>query len=243
MAGYKVQNNARAWLRRLLASGLWLWCSAAAFSQQNMVREQTILADASPQAAAPDTSITSALVNIASRASVAFTGRITKLERSGDVLEVSFLVEQALLGNPSGIYIVREWAGLSPLGQSHYVLGERIAVFLHAPGKSGLSSPVDGQEGIVPIVQASADQAPLLDLRRMATRVGRAMRQPLTEAETSAIALNDAKTLLSRSRPVRFDPVRCRLPFPIAHPGPVELNPARLNILHNNIIFDRPVAQ
>jgi hypothetical protein len=244
MAFLLARNNAREWLRRLLVSGLWLWFSAGAFSQmparvQEMARAQVVLQQQDlrlapvivPQeSSAPPASLGAALESVASRAAVAFTGRVIRLERTGDVLEVSFAVESPLIGNPGSTYTVREWAGLSPLGQSHYTMGERVAIFLHAPGKSGLSSPVDGQEGIVPILQESAEQQPLLDMRRLGTRVVRAMRQPMEAESTSAIALSDASALVawasrnsSSTRTAYFEPGRL---------DPGRLDPARLERAH-----------
>jgi hypothetical protein len=234
-----LQNNAREWLRRLLISGLWLWFSAGAFPQalERTLVPEPVLAQ---QQTAPSTTI-AALFSLSSRSAVAFTGRIVKIERTGDVVDVTFLIDTPLVGSTGSTYTVREWAGLSPMGQSHYTLGERAAIFLHAPGPSGLSSPVDGQDGIVPVVQASADQPALLDLRRLATRVQRSLNQPLPDAQTSAITIADARTLVSRNRRTTFVPILRRLPIVIAPPVEVRVGTVLPSgTVRDDLIFAAP---
>ena len=181
------------WVGVLL--GLWVWFSVGALAQQ---------------VAKPDASVGEALRNLASRAGVAFTGRVVEIRREGGVVEVVFAVEQPLLGDVGATYTLREWGGLWAAGQQRYAVGDRVAVFLYAPGGSGLSSPVDGMDGVVPVVQASEDSAPLLDVRRLAARVSRRVGEPL---DGGAIALEDAKAVVAGwRRPLVAEPVRRALP-------------------------------
>lgn len=69
------------------------------------------------------------------------------------VVEVKFRVEQAVKGPAAGsVYTLREWAGLwSAMGGGQYRLGQRLLVFLYAPDARGMSSPVRGLDGAVPL--------------------------------------------------------------------------------------------
>jgi hypothetical protein len=195
------------WWRPLALLAAWLCFSALALAA----------------VAKPDTSVGAALQNLASRAGVAFIGRVAKIKRDGSVVDVTFLVEEPLVGNVGATYTLREWAGLWPQGESRYTLGQRVAIFLHAPGKSGLSSPVDGMEGIVPVVQESAEQAPLLDVRRLAARVQRSVGEPLADESNGAIAVADAKAMIAavlivnKEKPIWFEPIRYPLPIGVVH--------------------------
>jgi hypothetical protein len=48
--------------------------------------------------------------------------------------------------SPGQKLTIHEWAGLWARGESYYV-GERVLLFLYAPGKLGLTSPVAGALG------------------------------------------------------------------------------------------------
>ena len=72
-------------------------------------------------------------------------------ERSG-VVEVEFRVDQAVRGCAAGgPYMLREWAGLWAAGNQRYRVGQRLLMMLHAPGAAGMSSPVGGMDGAIPI--------------------------------------------------------------------------------------------
>ena len=184
------------WLWVGVLLGLWVWFGVGA----------------SAQVAQPDGSVGEALRNLASRAGVAFTGRVAEIHRNGGVVEVVFCVEQPLLGDVRTTYTLREWGGLGAAGQQRYAVGERVAVFLYAPGTAGLSSPVDGMDGIVPVVQESADSAPLLDVRRLAARVRRRVGEPMDGSANGAMALEDAKAVVVGWRKLLAEPVRRPLP-------------------------------
>ena len=167
-----------------------------------------------PDASAPDGSVGAALRNLASRAGAVFVGRVTAVTQSDGVVELSFAVVLRVMGVTGATYTLREWAGLWGGGQPRYRVGQRAMFFLHAPSAAGLSTPVDGMEGIVPVIATGADQAPLLDVRRLAGRVQRAPGQPLDTAERGAVALSDARSIVAGWRSVQPEPRR--LPLPVA---------------------------
>ena len=179
--------------------------------------------DAPQQDIQPDTSLGVALRSLAARAGVVFVGQVTAIERSGDVVLVHFRVDQPILGDwgdASNPYTLREWAGLWPMGESRFYPGLRAMIFLHAPSSSGFSSPVDGMEGLVPVIPQGADQPPVLDIRRLDTRIQRAAGSPLPDASASAITLADAATVVQHwTDPTWTEPTRLALPVEVAPPA------------------------
>jgi hypothetical protein len=140
---------------------------------------------------APAQSVGAELRVLASRADVVFVGRVAKIEPNGGVVEITFTVEQPVLGVVGGSYVMREWAGRWTGGQQQFQVGQRAMYFLHAPNAAGLSSAVDGMMGVVPVVPMGANVAALLDVRWLATRVRRAVGTPLVAAATGGIVLVD----------------------------------------------------
>lgn len=178
---------------------IWLlWPAIAAGAQQQV-------------AAGPDASVTDALANLSRRAATVFVGQVVDIRRDAGVVEIQFRVDTPVVGVADANYTLREWAGMWPQGQMRYRLGQRAVVFLHGTSSAGLSSVVDGSEGMVPVV-ADATGAVLLDVRRLSTRVQRHVGQPLTDVSDGAIALSDALPVIeSRGAMVRR-PVRRPLP-------------------------------
>lgn len=72
-----------------------------------------------------------------------------------------------------------------------------------------MSSPVDGAEGVLPLVPMGTDAVPLLDVRRLATRVLRAPGQPMTG---DAIGLPEARQVVAEWRTSKSEPVQVALP-------------------------------
>jgi hypothetical protein len=151
---------------------------------------------------APAESVGAELRGLASRAGVVFVGQVETIEfkggmggaPNGDVVEITFTVQQPVLGVVGGRYVMREWAGRWTGGQEDFRVGQRAMFFLHAPSAAGLSSAVDGMMGVVPVVGMGANGQALLDVRWVATRVRRAMDGPLVGAagtSTGGIALAD----------------------------------------------------
>jgi hypothetical protein len=145
---------------------------------------------------APDSTLGDAIRNLASRAGVVFVGQVTSIEHKSGIVEVHFAVQQTVQGSVGAIYTLREWSGLWPQGEQRYTVGQRAMIFLHPTSAAGLSSPVDGMEGIIPLVPMGADAAPLLDVRRLATRIKRAVGQPMN---SEAISLSDAVAAIKAS--------------------------------------------
>jgi hypothetical protein len=176
---------------------------------------------------APDASVTAALGNLSARAATVFVGQVTAIRREGGVVEVEFRVDAAVVGQTGATYTLREWAGMWPPGMQRYRVGERALMFLHGASRAGLSSAVDGGEGVVPLM-ADSDGTVLLDVRRLATRVQRLVGEPLVNGN-GAMALKDAlPVIVSRGVvPVRR-PVRRPLPPAVMPVAPVGTrNPLR----------------
>ena len=94
------------------------------------------------------------LRQLTQRARIIFSGKITsvkpeRLAGSDEVTSVAitFQVEQAIRGTRVGQQLtIHEWSGLWATGE-RYRVGERVVLFLHAPSKLGLTSPVGGAAG------------------------------------------------------------------------------------------------
>lgn len=162
---------------------------------------------ADAQTVGPDPDITGALRSLAARASTAFCGEVTSIRHNGSVVEVEFRVEQTVSGAPGRIYTMREWAGLWT-GQRRYWVGERALVFLHAPGAGGLSSPVDGMDGVLPLRGAASAGGPSASVERLRTRVERGLGDPLPPGGAT-MSVADIRTAIfaeANPRPVRPRP-------------------------------------
>jgi hypothetical protein len=76
---------------------------------------------------------------------------------------------------------LREWSGLWVADNQRYRVGQRLLMLLHAPGAAGMSSPVGGLDGAIPIRQggavsqltdsSTAPQRPFVDLRWLGARL------------------------------------------------------------------------
>jgi hypothetical protein len=116
-------------------------------------------------------------------AAVIFAGQVVAIrlpERAGGVVEIDFAVEDAIRGVSGGTYALREWAGLWAARNEPFRVGQRYLMLLHAPGRAGLSSPVGGVDGAIPILGGGERAAGLaaadgrvVDLRWIAARAAR----------------------------------------------------------------------
>jgi len=134
--------------------------------------------------AQPET-VVDVLHQLSDRADVVFAGQVVAIRQPNQgVVEVEFRVDEAIRGSSAGTpYIVREWAGLWAGGTPRYRVGERLLMLLHAPSAAGMSSPVDGLDGAIPIREggttATAEdtggprQPPFVDLRWLGVKVPR----------------------------------------------------------------------
>ena len=118
---------------------------------------------AGPLAAALPTTPDQMIEQMTQQAGVIFAGEVLAVRRplgyagsaqdaAEGVVGVDFRVDEAVLGPGQGtIYTLREWAGLWTGGTERYRSGQRVLVFLRSPNAQGLSSPVHGPEGIIPL--------------------------------------------------------------------------------------------
>jgi hypothetical protein len=173
----------------------------------------------------PDATVAAALRSLSDRAGVVFAGEVSAVRKVGGVVEVHFSVDQNIKGQATGGVVLREWAGLWAAGQRRYWVGERAVVFLHDAGKSGLSSSVDGMEGILPLTlapdsTASTDAVPslLVDVQRLRTRVLREAGAPMVDASPQMTLAEVA--LVVNPPPAGPQPIAPPINVPIGRPIP-----------------------
>ena len=162
-------------------------------------------------AAAGDTTVEDALHRMSDQAGVIFLGEVVAIRHiageggASGVVEVEFSVEQAVRGcTAGGSYVLREWAGLWSGGDQRYRVGQRLLMLLHAPGAGGVTSPVGGMDGAIPIrgaaslIQATAavssTPSPVADLRWVGARLQRSIAygEPSTRLVTASNATKTA---------------------------------------------------
>ena len=110
------------------------------------------------QSGAPPQTVEDALHEMSNAAGVIFAGQVMSMKvvqgsmGAPGVVEVTFRVDQAVRGcSAGGTYVLREWLGLWAGGNARYRVGQRLLMLLRSPGASGLSSPVGGMDGAIPI--------------------------------------------------------------------------------------------
>jgi len=125
------------------------------------------------------------LHDLSDKADIIFAGQVLAIRHPNDgVVEVEFRVDQAIRGCTAGTpYILREWAGLWVGDSQRYRVGQRLLMLLHVPSAAGMSSPVGGLDGAIPIGQgglanplaetATPPQPPYVDLRWLGARLTR----------------------------------------------------------------------
>ena len=169
-------------------SALAGWAAVAALAQQG------VAADAVHSTAAaerlPLTTL-EALRQMEAQAGVVCAGEVVAIRRIGaerpaagggslqstfvgnaGVVEVDIRVEDAVRGCTAGAhYMLREWAGLWVNQAQRYRLGQRAVWLLHSPNAAGMSSPVGGMVGVLPLTGRGAQAQ--VDLRWVKTRVAR----------------------------------------------------------------------
>lgn len=168
---------------------------------------------ASAQETAPTPStVEEALHQMADQAGVIFVGEVTAIRwRQGQngasgIVEVSFRVDEAVRGCAVGsTYWLDEWAGLWAGGDPRYRIGQRLLMLLHAPGAAGVSSPVGGMAGVIPIrgttpapqtvTAATEKTAEIADLRWVGTRLLRSFTAPASPVVTGAGQVGDSATV------------------------------------------------
>jgi hypothetical protein len=136
--------------------------------------------------------VTDILHQMSDRADVIFLGQVLTVHLpegggpASGIVEIQFRVDEAILGCKTGqSYVLHEWGGLWAGGR-RYRVGQRLLMLLHAPGAGGLSSPVGGLDGAIPIRQSGIvalltesttppPSLPFVDLRWLGARLPRAV--------------------------------------------------------------------
>lgn len=110
-----------------------------------------------------------ALHQMSDLAGVIFVGEVTAVRhRQGEqgasgVVEIDFRIDQAVRGcAANSTFTLREWAGLWAGGE-RYRPGQRLLMLLHSPSPSGITSPIGGTDGAIPIRASSASSASTQD--------------------------------------------------------------------------------
>ena len=204
---------------RVLAWGWLAWASVAL--------GQGAGASGGTTAGTPPASVEEALHGMSDAAGVIFAGQVLAVRRvagSGGglgVVEVTFQVDRAVRGCAVGApYVLREWEGLWASGEVRYRVGQRLVMLLRTPGTAGLSSPVGGMDGAIPIVGvtseigdsggvvngASVSGAPIstvdamLDLRWVGARVLRSASYTSTGVSAASVGTGVASAAVVRWR-------------------------------------------
>ena len=155
------------WLPAVVASALWTGaCSAQAFG-------------GNAAAAAPATA-EAVLLQMAAESGVIFSGRVLLVDRedAAGYVDVRFRIERGVRGCAGkNIYVLREWAGLWTGQPERYHVGQRRLMLLRARGPSGMSAPVNGMDGAIPLL--ALDQPPVMDANG---KVPADLAQPPAEA-------------------------------------------------------------
>ncbi len=145
-----------------------LWLVAAPLSGFGQAAKPAHAAHAQPKAAVASTAVSAAvqesLAKTAAAAGVIFAGHVLEVARHDDAgyVDIRFRIDEPVRGcNKLGIYVLREWVGLWSGKPPRYTVGQRLLMLLAPRGASGMSAPVGGDEGLIPI-QAGATE-PLAD--------------------------------------------------------------------------------
>lgn len=104
------------------------------------------------------------LQQMASHAGVIFTGEVVAVTRqdAAGYVDIRFHIEEGIRGCPqAGFYVLREWAGLWTGQSDRYRVGQHRLMLLNARGPAGISSPVGGLDGAIPLVPVGV--APIAD--------------------------------------------------------------------------------
>lgn len=170
----------------------------------------TLPATAHSQQPLPQT-VEEALHNLSDSAGIVFLGEVIAIRPlpgtsgSSGVVEIDFHIDQAIRNcTANSTYTLREWAGLWAGGDQRYRIGQHLLIFLHTPGPSGISSPVGGMVGAIPVrasteapgsVSATTASAPLIaDLRWAGTHLQRPLpytSSTMVTAQTSTPSIAD----------------------------------------------------
>jgi hypothetical protein len=168
-----------------------------------------------------------ALHGMAQLAGVIFTGQVVAVRRhqaaagsgAAGVVEIEFAVEDAVRGVRGGTYTLREWAGLWPGGDEPFRVGQRYLMLLHSPGAAGLSSPIGGMDGAIPIRGAIAAAS---------AAVGQESAGPESAGPTNKMATNGSSaggSTQADSRVMDLSWVGTRVVRPVSYASATTIGP------------------
>ena len=148
--------------------------------------------------------VEAALHQMTEHAGVIFVGTVAEIRRSenngfgGGIVEIRFDVEQPVRGCSGSSYTLREWGGLWNANEGRYRVGQHLLVLLHTPGPTGLSSPVGGMDGAIPLRASGAGvkrsdastaaPVPVADLRWIAAKLVRPVHYTSSKPVAMALA-------------------------------------------------------
>jgi hypothetical protein len=95
------------------------------------------------------------LRELSAQATVIFAGHVLEVQRNdaGGYVDVVFGIDHAVRGcEDAKRYVLREWAGLWADEPQRYGVGQRLLMILSSRGPSGMSAPVRGMAGKIPLL-------------------------------------------------------------------------------------------
>jgi len=153
-------------------------------------------------AASPPQTVEDALHEMSDAAGVIFAGQVMRVHPvagpggTGGVVEVTFQVDQAVKDCAAGgTYVLREWAGLWSGGDARYRVGQRLLMLLRTPSAAGMSSPVGGMDGAIPITGV------VTAIATNQTEVGATSVAPNAPAAAAMVDLRWVATRMLRTAP------------------------------------------
>ena len=142
----------RVFVRVLSFVGVVLGCGGAGAQIPGRIVAPKVLVGATSVVPADMAAV---LTGLAARAGVIFAGHVTEILRNDEAgyVDVVFRIDTAVRGcGRNSNYMLREWAGLWTGQQERYRVGARLLMLLAARGPSGMSAPVGGMAGAIPLL-------------------------------------------------------------------------------------------
>ena len=168
----------------------WLWTAISPFFAYSQIQGRPN-AMVGVDAAGNSQTIEAALHQMSDQAAVIFVGTVADVQRKegngigSGVVEIRFDLEQPIRGCSGSSYTLREWGGLWAANDARFHVGEHLLMLLHAPSSTGLSSPVGGMDGAIPLRASgagvrpadasTASAEPVADLRWIGAKLTRTM--------------------------------------------------------------------
>ena len=143
----------------------WLWAAISPFLGYAQIQGRPH-AMAGVDSAGNAQTVEAALHQMSDQAAVIFVGTVADVRRNegggigSGVVEIRFDLEQPIRGCSGSSYTLREWGGLWAANDARFHVGERFLLLLHAPAATGLSSPVGGMDGAIPLRASGAGVRP-----------------------------------------------------------------------------------